>query len=130
MRNTGLKNSNYCMTVVGVAPPLHVSCKKCIRWQYSLYNGSELQKSYQGHFVSILACETIVKMDGQMISQSLTTIASEVRLAAWIISSIWSSLLLNVGIIGKLLIMRTTVYSFICVILKLYYGACTHKCPN
>ena len=22
MRNTGLKNSNYCMTVVGVAPPL------------------------------------------------------------------------------------------------------------
>ena len=27
MRNVGLKNSNYCMTVVGVAPPLHMSCK-------------------------------------------------------------------------------------------------------
>ena len=27
MRNMGLKNSNYCMTVVGVAPPLYVTRK-------------------------------------------------------------------------------------------------------
>ena len=27
MINTGLKNSNYCMTVVGVAPPLYVTRK-------------------------------------------------------------------------------------------------------
>ena len=27
MRNVGLKNSNYCMTIVGVAPPLYVTHK-------------------------------------------------------------------------------------------------------
>ena len=63
MRNVGLNNSNYCMTVVGVALPLRVTCKNVyvgnvfvLNW-YSLYYGSE---SSQGLFVDILACETIV----------------------------------------------------------------------
>ena len=37
MRNAGLKNSNYCMTVVGVAPPLYVTRKTFS----TVYNGAE-----------------------------------------------------------------------------------------
>ena len=40
MRNTGLKNSNYCMTVVGVAPPLYVTRKIYTAFS-TVYNGAE-----------------------------------------------------------------------------------------
>ena len=43
MRNAGLENSNYCMTVVGVAPPLCVT--QNFIWHsrslYTVYNGAE-----------------------------------------------------------------------------------------
>ena len=40
MRNPGLKNSNYCMTVVGVAPPLYVT-RKILYVCCTVYNGAE-----------------------------------------------------------------------------------------
>ena len=57
MRNAGLKNSNYCMTVVGVAPPLYVTCK-ILYICCTVYNGAE--ELFRTHFVGILARETIV----------------------------------------------------------------------
>ena len=58
MRNAGLKNSNYCMTVVGVAPPLYVTCKILYICCCTVYNGAE--ELLRTHFVGILARETIV----------------------------------------------------------------------
>ena len=40
MRNAGLKNSNYCMTVVGVALPLYVT-RKILYVCCTVYNGAE-----------------------------------------------------------------------------------------
>ena len=40
MRNAGLKNSNYCKTVVGVAPPLYVT-RKILYICCTVYNGAE-----------------------------------------------------------------------------------------
>ena len=57
MRNAGLKNSNYCMTVVGVAPPLYVTCK-ILYICCTVYNGAK--ELFRTHFVGILARETIV----------------------------------------------------------------------
>ena len=47
MRNAGLKNSNYCMTVVGVAPPLYVTYK-IYMLAFSLLHSLQLmaQKNY------------------------------------------------------------------------------------
>ena len=53
MRNAGLKNSNYCMTVACVAPPLYVT-RKILYVCCIVYNGAEEL------FVGILARETII----------------------------------------------------------------------
>ena len=49
MRNAGLKNSNYCMTVVGVAPPLYVTHK--ILYVHQRYSAFTVQSIWHGRVI-------------------------------------------------------------------------------